>query len=140
VQEQLGLIARIIARATDLAGDEGRAIIWFRQQPIAGWGKTAEELVGEGRADEVLAGLPMRRGTCAVGQLEGDGRAVQPHAAKLDAGASSDRGGRAMRFWWRCIDQLRCNATGSGHSLSPVRRRIRRKRRNNGCLNLGCFW
>lgn len=57
VQEKLGQIARIIARAAELSGDEGRAIIWFRHQPITGWGKTAEELVEEGRADEVLADL-----------------------------------------------------------------------------------
>ncbi|MCB2080519.1 MAG: hypothetical protein KDE55_22850 [Novosphingobium sp.] len=57
VQEKLGQIARIIAQAAQLAGDEGRAIIWFKHQPIPGWGKTAEELVEDGRADEVLADL-----------------------------------------------------------------------------------
>lgn len=54
VQAKLGEIARIIARAAELAGDEGRAIIWFRHQPIAGFGKTAEELVGEGQGEAVL--------------------------------------------------------------------------------------
>jgi hypothetical protein len=54
VQAKLGEIARIIARAAELAGDEGRAIIWFRHQPIPGFGKTAEELVEEGHADAVL--------------------------------------------------------------------------------------
>lgn len=53
VQAKLGEIARIIARAAELAGDEGRAIIWFRHQPISGFGKTAEELVEEGHADAV---------------------------------------------------------------------------------------
>lgn len=57
VQEKLGQIARIITRAADLAGDEGRAIIWFRHQPLTGWGKTAEELVEEGMAKEVLDDL-----------------------------------------------------------------------------------
>lgn len=57
VQEKLGQIARIITRAADLAGDEGRAIIWFRHQPLTGWGKTAEELVEEGMAQEVLDDL-----------------------------------------------------------------------------------
>lgn len=57
VQEKLGQIARIITRAADLAGDEGRAIIWFKHQPIPGWGKTAEELVEEGLAREVLDDL-----------------------------------------------------------------------------------
>ncbi|SEJ87014.1 hypothetical protein SAMN05428950_10458 [Sphingomonas sp. OV641] len=54
VQAKLGEIARIIARAAELAGDEGRAIIWFKHQPIAGFGKTAEELVEEGHADAVM--------------------------------------------------------------------------------------
>jgi uncharacterized protein (DUF2384 family) len=57
VQEKLGQIARIITRAADLAGDEGRAMIWFKHQPITGWGKTAEELVEEGQAAAVLEDL-----------------------------------------------------------------------------------
>ena len=57
VQAKLGEIARIIARAADLAGDEGRAIIWFKHQPIAGFGKTAEELVEEGHAEAVMGTL-----------------------------------------------------------------------------------
>ena len=55
VQAELGTIARIIARAAELSGDDGRAIIWFRHQPITGFdGKTAEQLVEEGHADAVL--------------------------------------------------------------------------------------
>jgi uncharacterized protein (DUF2384 family) len=55
VQASLSEIARIIARAAELAGDEDRAIIWFRHQPIVGFsGKTAEDLVAEGHADAVL--------------------------------------------------------------------------------------
>lgn len=55
VQARLGEIARIIAKAAELSGDEGRAIIWFRHQPIVGFGnKTAEELVEEGHADAVI--------------------------------------------------------------------------------------
>lgn len=54
VQAKLGEIARIIARAADLAGDEGRAVIWFKYQPIPGFGKTAEELVEQGNAEAVL--------------------------------------------------------------------------------------
>ncbi len=57
VQTKLGEIARIIARAADLAGDEGKAIIWFKHQPIPGFGKTAEELVEAGRADLVIEDL-----------------------------------------------------------------------------------
>jgi uncharacterized protein (DUF2384 family) len=55
VQAGLGTIARIISKASDMAGDEGRAIIWFRHQPITGFdGKTAEELVEQGRAGDVI--------------------------------------------------------------------------------------
>ncbi len=57
VQEKLGQIARIITRAAELSGDEGRAIIWFRHQPISGFGKTAEQLVEEGYAEAVLEDL-----------------------------------------------------------------------------------
>ena len=57
VQEKLGEIARIIARAADLSGDEGRALIWFKYQPLPGWGKTAEELVENGHAGAVLEDL-----------------------------------------------------------------------------------
>ena len=55
VQKKLGEIARIIARAAELSGDEGRAIIWFKHMPIAGFGgKTAEEVVEDGHADAVM--------------------------------------------------------------------------------------
>lgn len=57
VQERLAEITQIIARAAELSGDEGRAIIWFRHQPLAGWGKTAEQLVEMGLADEVMTHL-----------------------------------------------------------------------------------
>ena len=57
VQEKLGQIARIITHAAQLAGDEARAIIWFRHQPLPGWNRTAEELVEEGLAREVLDDL-----------------------------------------------------------------------------------
>ncbi|WP_440980253.1 hypothetical protein ACQHGV_16545 (plasmid) [Sphingomonas pseudosanguinis] len=45
VQARLGEIAQIITRAAELSGDEGRAIIWFRRQPLPGFGKTPEQLV-----------------------------------------------------------------------------------------------
>lgn len=57
VQAKLGEIARIIARAADLAGDEGKAIIWFKHQPLPGYGKTAEELVESGQAAAVIEDL-----------------------------------------------------------------------------------
>lgn len=54
VQGRLSEIARIIAKAAELSGDEGRAIIWFRHQPIEALGGTAEELVEEGHAETVM--------------------------------------------------------------------------------------
>lgn len=54
VQAKLGEIARIIARAAELSGDEGRAIMWFKYQPIVGFGMTAEALVEQGHGEAVL--------------------------------------------------------------------------------------
>src|SRR3546814_16115026 len=54
VQAKLGEIARIITRAAELAGDGGRAIIWFRHQPIPGCGRTDWALVAEGKAEADL--------------------------------------------------------------------------------------
>lgn len=46
---------RILAVAEEMAGDRQRAVTWFEQQPIPSWGgKTAYELVQEGKADKVL--------------------------------------------------------------------------------------
>jgi uncharacterized protein (DUF2384 family) len=60
VQERLGEIVRILARATTLTGDPGRAIVWFRHQPLSGFDhKTAEDLVTMGGADAVLRHLGM---------------------------------------------------------------------------------
>lgn len=60
VQQRLGEVARIIAIATELVGDQQRAIIWFRHQPLSGFdNKTAEELVGTGHTDAVLEHLTM---------------------------------------------------------------------------------
>ena len=54
----LSPVVRILAMAGEMAGDENRAAIWFKHQPIPGWaGKTAYDLVGEGKADKVLAYL-----------------------------------------------------------------------------------
>ncbi len=58
VDQALSPVVRILAMATEMAGDEHRAAIWFKHQPIPGWaGKTAYDLVGEGKADKVLAYL-----------------------------------------------------------------------------------
>jgi hypothetical protein len=54
----LSPIVRILATAGEMAGGEQRAAIWFKHQPIPGWaGKTAYDLVREGKADKVLAYL-----------------------------------------------------------------------------------
>nr|WP_250811525.1 antitoxin Xre/MbcA/ParS toxin-binding domain-containing protein [Neorhizobium tomejilense] len=58
VDMALSPVVRILAMASEMAGDENRAAIWFKHQPIPGWaGKTAYDLVGEGKADKVLAFL-----------------------------------------------------------------------------------
>lgn len=47
---------RVIKAATDLNGDLRRALFWYRTEPLALFGyRTAERLVAEGRADDVLA-------------------------------------------------------------------------------------
>lgn len=63
VQERLGDVARIITAATELLdGEQGRAIVWFKYQPLAGFdGRTAGELVAAGHSDAVLAHLDLLR-------------------------------------------------------------------------------
>jgi uncharacterized protein (DUF2384 family) len=63
VQARLGQVARVIATASDLlGGDTGKAIVWFRHQPLSGFdGQTAEELVAGGHTDAVLAHLETLR-------------------------------------------------------------------------------
>ncbi|KAA2235740.1 antitoxin Xre/MbcA/ParS toxin-binding domain-containing protein [Salinarimonas soli] len=63
VQEGLGEIARIVSTAADLlGGDTGRAVVWFRHQPLSGFdGRTAAELVEAGNGAAVLAHLAMLR-------------------------------------------------------------------------------
>jgi uncharacterized protein (DUF2384 family) len=58
VDHALSPVVRILAMAAEMAGDDSRAAIWFKHQPIPGWaGKTAFDLVGEDKADKVLAYL-----------------------------------------------------------------------------------
>lgn len=58
VDVALSPIVRILALASEMAGDDQRAAIWFKHQPIPGWsGKTAYDLVRERKADKVLAYL-----------------------------------------------------------------------------------
>ena len=58
VQARVGEIARIVAAAAEIVGDDARAAVWFRHQPLTGFaGQTAEELVSTGHADAVLKHL-----------------------------------------------------------------------------------
>ncbi|WP_377298192.1 antitoxin Xre/MbcA/ParS toxin-binding domain-containing protein [Rhizobium sp. SGZ-381] len=55
VDQALSPVVRILAMVAEMAGDEQRAAIWFKHQPIPGWaGKTAYDLVCEGKAEKVL--------------------------------------------------------------------------------------
>jgi hypothetical protein len=56
VQRFLRDALRVIKAGTDVTdGDVGRALFWYRNQPLAPFGyKTAEQLVGSGRTDDLL--------------------------------------------------------------------------------------
>ena len=55
VQDYLREAVRIIKAATDLNGDLNKALFWYRNEPLSVFGyKTAERLVSEGRADDLL--------------------------------------------------------------------------------------
>jgi hypothetical protein len=48
----------VLVAATDLSGEANTASSWFRHEPLAAFSfKTAEQLVREGRAKDVLAYL-----------------------------------------------------------------------------------
>ena len=58
VDQALSPVVRILAMAAEMTGGESRAAIWFKHQPIPGWaGKTAYDLVAEGKSEKVLAYL-----------------------------------------------------------------------------------
>lgn len=58
VDAALSPVVRILAMAGEMSGSGERAAIWFKHQPLPGWaGKTAYDLVHEGKADKVLAYL-----------------------------------------------------------------------------------
>ncbi|MDR7031609.1 antitoxin Xre/MbcA/ParS toxin-binding domain-containing protein [Mesorhizobium sp. BE184] len=58
VDAALSPVVRILSMASEMAGDEQRAAIWFKHQPIPGWaGKTAYDLVHDGKAEKVLSYL-----------------------------------------------------------------------------------
>lgn len=56
VQRFLRDALRVIKAGTDVTGgDVGRALFWYRNQPLAPFGyKTAEQLVGAGRTETLL--------------------------------------------------------------------------------------
>ena len=58
----LSPIARILAMAGEMTGSVERASIWFKHQPLPGWGgATSRDLVAEGKASSVLAYLEATR-------------------------------------------------------------------------------
>lgn len=55
IQKFLREALRVMRAANDLSGDVGRAIFWYRNEPLPPFGyKTAEQLVIEGRTEDVL--------------------------------------------------------------------------------------
>lgn len=55
VQDFLREALRVIKAATDLNADLGKALFWYRNEPLSAFGyKTAERLVSEGRTDDLL--------------------------------------------------------------------------------------
>ena len=55
VQRFMREALRVLRAADDLTGDVGRAIFWYRNEPLPSFNyKTAEQLVSEGRAEDVL--------------------------------------------------------------------------------------
>lgn len=55
VQDYLRQTLRVIKAAIDVNGDVNNALFWYRNEPLAPFDyKTAEALVSEGRADDVV--------------------------------------------------------------------------------------
>ncbi|MBY8610678.1 DUF2384 domain-containing protein, partial [Burkholderia arboris] len=55
VQKFLRDALRIIRAATDISGDVQRALFWYRNEPLPTFDyKTAEQLVSEGRTEDLL--------------------------------------------------------------------------------------
>jgi hypothetical protein len=55
VQRFLREALRVIRLASDLSGDVERAIFWYRNDPLPPFGyKTAEQMVSEGRTEDLL--------------------------------------------------------------------------------------
>lgn len=55
VQRFLRDALRVIKAGTDVSGDVNRALFWYRNEPLSAFAyKTAEQLVSEGRTEDVL--------------------------------------------------------------------------------------
>lgn len=55
VQRFLRDALRVIRAATDISGDVSRALFWYRNEPLPVFDyKTAEQLVSDGRTDDLL--------------------------------------------------------------------------------------
>lgn len=55
VQRFLRDALRVIRAATDISGDVGQALFWYRNEPLPVFDyRTAEQLVSDGRTDDLL--------------------------------------------------------------------------------------
>ena len=60
LQKYLRESIRVLAAATDLVGSASKAAFWYRNQPLSDFDyKTAEVLVSEGHAEDVLRYIDM---------------------------------------------------------------------------------
>lgn len=58
LQDFMRAALRVIKAATDVNGDLDTALFWYRNEPISDFGyKTAEQLVSDGRCEDVLRHL-----------------------------------------------------------------------------------
>lgn len=66
VQDYLRQAVRVIKAAFDLNGDIHNALFWYRNEPLAPFDyKTAETLVADGRADDVVRYVTSLQGGAA---------------------------------------------------------------------------
>lgn len=61
-ERALSPLAGILAMAAEMAGSMDRATLWFKHQPLPGWGgRTARDLMADGQAQAVLDYLEATR-------------------------------------------------------------------------------
>lgn len=66
LQKYLQDLVRVLAAATEMTGDERRAVFLLRNEPLRAFGyKTADVLIQEGRAADVIAYLESLAGGAA---------------------------------------------------------------------------